>query len=70
MKQTMWKLALSAYTVLLTVAFFLVVVPLRCIIMLVWLFSEFVWGGIERIADRFSFPGFDDDTRQEERCDV
>jgi hypothetical protein len=70
MKAMVWKLIVGVYTVLITVAFFLVVVPLRCIIMLVWLFSEFVWGGIERIADLFSFPGFDDDMQQEQRGGV
>jgi hypothetical protein len=65
MKEAVWKLMLGTYTVLLTVLFFLVAVPLRCIIMLIWLFSEFVWGGIERIANRFSFPGFDDTVQQE-----
>jgi hypothetical protein len=65
MKKALWKLILGVCTMLMTVVFFLVVVPLRCIIVLVWLFSEFVWGGIERIADRFSFPGFDDTMRQE-----
>jgi hypothetical protein len=70
MKAMVWNLTLGVCTVVLTVAFFLVVVPLRCIIMLVWLFSEFVWGGIERIADRFSFPGFDDNMRQESRGGV
>jgi hypothetical protein len=62
----MKKLMLGVCEVILTVAFFLVVVPLRCIIMLVWLFSELVWGGIERIADRFSFSWFDDKTQHEQ----
>jgi hypothetical protein len=66
----MKKLMFGVCEVLLTVAFFLVVVPLRCIIMLVWLFSEFVWGGIERISNRFGFPEFDDDVQHETRSDV
>jgi hypothetical protein len=66
----MQRLILGVCEVLLTIAFFLVIVPLRCIIMLVWLFSEFVWGGIERIADRFSFPGFDDSGQHEQRSGI
>ncbi len=65
MKKALWKLILGVCAVLMTIVFFLVLVPLRCIIMLIWLFSEFVCGGMERIADRLSFPGFDDTMRQE-----
>jgi hypothetical protein len=60
MKGAMISILSAIGVVLWTLIFFVAVVPVRCIIMLAWLVSEFVCGGIERIAERLESLGLND----------